>query len=364
MKITRIEATPIRVPRPQTFTSSLGRSQETENAIVEIQTDEGITGIGEICSIWDRKGRGQAEDINDLLAEALSGRDPFRIAETHALMNSLLHRSEPAKAGVDMALYDIVGKALNTPVYNLLGGLVRDRVLLSHSLSMGEPDQVSEQAASLATQGYKTLKAKIGMDPEADLATVKAIRERLGNDVVLRVDANMGWRNAKEAVRNIKSLEPYRLELVEQPLHFSDLEGLRHIRDHVDTPIMADESVWTPTDAMACIRAGAVDVFNVYVAEAGGIYPAAQIFAIAEATRLPCIIGSMPELGIGTSAQAHLAFAMRNLGYASDVNGFVYHADDVIVETLNIEDGYLLPPPGPGLGVSLDRDKIDRYRIA
>lgn len=364
MKITHVEATPIRVPRPQPFTSSLGRSQETENAIVEILTDEGIAGIGEVCSIWDRKGRGQAEDINDLLAEALTGRDPFRIAEIHALMNSLLHRSEPAKAGVDMALYDIVGKALNTPVFNLLGGRVHDRVLLSHSLSMGQPDQVAEQAASLAMQGYGTLKAKIGMDADADLATVEAIRSRVGNDVVLRVDANMGWRNAKEAVRNIKSLEPCRLELVEQPLHFSDLEGLRHIRDHVDTPIMADESVWTPADALACIKAGAVDVFNVYVAEAGGIYPAAQIFAIAEAARLPCIIGSMPELGIGTSAQAHLAFAMRNLGYASDVNGFVYHADDVIVETLQISDGHLLPPPGPGLGVSLDPDKVDRYRIA
>ena len=162
MKITHISATPIRVPRPQTFTSSLGRSQETENAIVEIQTDEGITGVGEVCSIWDRKGRGQAEDINDLLAGALSGRDPFRIAEIHALMNSMLHRSEPAKAGVDMALYDIVGKALDTPVYNLLGGLVRDRVLLSHSLSMGEPDQIAEQAAALAHRRVRVRQPRAG----------------------------------------------------------------------------------------------------------------------------------------------------------------------------------------------------------
>ena len=131
----------------------------------------------------------------------------------------------------------------------------------------------------------------------------------------------------------------------------------------MDTPIMADESVWTPADAMACIRAEAVDVFNVYVAEAGGIYPASQIFAIAESARLPCIIGSMPELGIGTAAQAHLAFAMRNLGYASDVNGFIYHADDIIHETFQINDGYLAPPPGPGLGVSLNRDKLEQYRF-
>ena len=363
MKITGITATPIRVPRAGTFTSSLGRSAYTENAVVEIETDGGITGIGEICSIWDRKGRGQAEDINDLLAEVLVGRDPFRIAEIHAVMDALLHRSYPAKAGVDMALYDIVGKALDTPVYNLLGGMVRDRVLLSHSLSMGEPEQVARQAADLVKKGYKTVKVKIGMDQRADLATVEAVRKRIGDDIVLRVDANMGWPTPKEAVRNIKALEPFHLELVEQPLHFSDLEGLRHVREHVDTPIMADESVWVPGDAIACIRAGAVDIFNVYLAEAGGIYPAAQIFAIAEAARLPCIIGSMPELGIGTSAQAHLAFAMRNLGYGSDVNGVVYHADDIIHETLRIEDGYILPPPGPGLGVSLNPDKVEAYRI-
>ncbi len=363
MKITSVIATPVRVPRPQAFSSSLGVSLDTENAVVEIQTDEGITGLGEISSIWDRKGRGQAEDVNDLLAEALAGQSPFDINTIHGLMDSLLHRSYPAKAGIDMALFDIVGKALNAPVYDLLGGRVRDRVLLSHSLSMGPPGQVAGQAADLVARGYRTVKAKVGMDQKADIATVAAIREAIGSGAILRVDANMGWRSAKEAIRNIRQLEPYDIELVEQPLHFSDLEGQRLIRESVDTPIMADESVWTPADALACIRAGAVDVFNVYVAEAGGIDPASRIFAIAEAARVPCIIGSMPELGIGTAAQAHLAFAMRNLGYASDVNGFVYHCDDVINETLTIEDGHLLPPPGPGLGVSLDREKVERYSI-
>ena len=363
MKISCVTATPVRVPRPQAFTSSLGRSLDTENAVVQVQTDEGMTGIGEVCSIWDRKGRGQSEDINDLLAEALIGRDPFRISEITALMESLLHRSYPAKAGIEMALYDIVGKALNTPVYNLLGGLVRERVLLSHSLSMGTPNEVAAQALDLAKQGYKTLKSKIGMDLQQDLKTVQAIRDRVGDGITLRVDANMGWSSAKEAVQCIKNLEQFNLELVEQPVHFSDLEGLCFVREHVNVPIMADESVWTSDDALACVRARAVDVFNVYVSEAGGIGCAARIFAIAEAARLPCIVGSMPELGIGTAAQAHLAFAMRNLGYASDVNGFIYQSDDVIVEKLQIEDGYLYPPAGPGLGVTLDPAKVEKYRI-
>ena len=362
MKITSIEAIPVRVPRPRPFKSSLGVQQASENAVVRIHTDEGLVGLGEASSIWDRRGRGESETINGLLAEALVGQDPTQISAISALMDSLLHRSYPAKAGVEMALYDLVGKMLNAPVYTLLGGQVRERVLLSHSLSMGDPEDIVEQATRLAAEGYQTLKCKVGRDLQADLQILDAIRSEVG-DITLRVDANMGWASAKEAVRQINELSVFDLELIEQPLHYSDMEGLRFVRANVEVPIMADESVWTPSDAMACIRANAVDVFNVYVSEAGGLGPAAHIFAIAEAARLPCIIGSMPELGIGTAAQAHLAFAMRNIGYASDVNGFVYHSDDIINETLRIEEGYLYPPSGPGLGVSLDEEKLQRYRI-
>ncbi len=362
MKITKIEAIPVRMPRPHVFKSSLGSQQSSENAVIRIYTDDGPTGVGEASSIWDRRGSGESETINGLLAHVLIGEDPLCINQISARMDSLLHRSYPAKAGVEMALYDIMGKALDTPVYNLLGGQVRERVELSHSLSMGAPEAIVEQATRLAEQGYQTLKAKIGRDQQADFDVLEAIRSEVG-DITLRVDANMGWPSAKEAVRHIEELSVFDLELVEQPLHYSDIEGLRFVRERVDIPIMADESVWTPSDAMTCIRANAVDVFNVYVSEAGGLGPAAHIFAIAAAARLPCIIGSMPEMGIGTAAQAHLAFAMHNIGYASDVNGFVYHSDDIINEELRIEDGYLYPPSGPGLGVSLDEDKLEKYRI-
>jgi muconate cycloisomerase len=362
MKITAVRATPVRVPRARTFTSSLGVQQASENAVVEIETDQGVGGIGEAASIWDRRGRGAADDINQVLAEALVGRDPRQISALTALMNQLLDRSWPAKSGVEMALYDIVGKLLDTPVYNLLGGLVRDRVRLSRSLSMGSTEEVLEQARAYAGEGYGTLKLKVGRDPEADRAHLESLRQELP-DLTLRVDANMGWSSPKEAVRRIRELEAFDLELVEQPLAAADLEGLRFVREQVGAPIMADESVWTAEDALACVRAGAVDVFNVYVAEAGGLGPAARVFAIAEAARLPCIIGSMPELGIGTAAQAHLAFAMGNLGFASDVNGIVYHGDDVVDHGLRIEDGHLLAPPGPGLGVTLDRQRLDQYRL-
>lgn len=362
MKITAVTATAVKVPRPQSFLSSLGTNTHTENAIVEITTDDGITGFGEAASIWDRRGRGEAELINDVLANVVVGTDPFCINQTVSLMNRRVAEAWPAKSGIEMALFDIVGKTLERPVCDLLGGRVRDRLMLSRSLSMGAVDEVVAQAHVIVGEGYKTLKAKIGRDAAADLAIVVALRDAFPN-IILRVDANMGWQT-EEAADHIRALEEFDLELVEQPVQRDDLDGMRSIREAVGVPIMADESVWTSADALACVKADAADIFNIYVAEAGGLTAATAVFAVAEAASIPCLIGSMPELGIGTAAQAHLAFAMPNIGFACDVNGFVYQSDDVCDHGLTIEDGYLHPPRGPGLGVEVDTDRIERYRVS
>jgi len=363
MRITSLRCTPVRVPRRQPFTSSLGIAAFSENAVVEVETEEGEIGIGEVSSIWGRRGVGESEVVNDILAPALVGKDPRQINRMTALMDAAKSEAEPAKAGVEMALWDLLGRSLGVPVYALLGGLVRERLALSHSLSMGPSHQVVAEAERLVQKGYRTLKIKVGQDADADFETVRLVRECVGDEVKIRIDANMGWGSIDEAMQNIQALESFNLELVEQPLGRADLKGLGEIRKRVKVPIMADESVWTTRDAIDCLANSAANVFNVYVSEAGGLGPAAGIFAIAEAAGLPCIIGSMPELGIGTAAHAHLAFAMRNIGFACDVNGVVYHADDVIRETLNIQDGWMLPPDGPGLGVTLDREKVDKYRV-
>jgi muconate cycloisomerase len=363
MRITSIHATAVCMPRVRMFHSSLGAADATENAVVEIETDGNVTGIGEASSIWGRRGRGEAEVINQLLGPALVGMDPFRVNEAVLRMNHLVEHSYPAKAGVEMALFDLVGKSLGAPLYALLGGKVRERIALSHSLSMGPSGEVASEAQRLVDQGYKTIKAKIGRDLRADLESIEAVRDRVGGDIRLRVDANMGWRSAKEAIRNIKLMEQFDLELVEQPLDRRDLDGMRMIREHTDVPIMADESVWTPEEALRCVQASAADVFNIYVSEAGGLGSAARIFAIAEAAHVLCMIGSMPELGIGTAAQAHLALAMPHIHFACDTNGFVYHADDVVCERFDIRDGYLYVSDEPGLGFTLDHGKLEKYKL-
>ncbi len=367
MKITQVRTTVVWAPRRPVYggahVTALGAASISEHAVVFVDTDEGITGVGEIASVFKRRGRLLARDVDAVLGPAVVGEDPFRIAALVARMDRALDGVEEAKAGIEMALWDVVGKRLGTPVYNLLGGRVRDRIPLSYSIPFGTPDAMAELARERVRWGHRTIKVKVGSpDPAVDLAAVRRVREAIGPDVRLRVDANMGWPTAKHAIRMIRAMEPWGLELVEQPLPADDLDGMAEVRRSIGVPLMADESIRTPRTAMEVIRRGAADVANVYVTEAGGLLNAARVFAVCAAAGVPCMIGSMPELGIGTAAQIHLGVAMTNLGPDSDTCGVLYHAEDLLTAPLRIEAGYAYPPEGPGLGVEVDPAVVARWR--
>jgi L-alanine-DL-glutamate epimerase-like enolase superfamily enzyme len=277
-------------------------------------------------------------------------------------MDEALSGAEPVKVAVDMALFDIVGKALQTPVYNLLGGLVRDRIPLSHSITYGSAEEMAAFAGERAAEGFGTVKIKVGQGLGKDVEAVRQIREAVGSKVRLRVDANMAWSTTKEAIATIRELEAYNIEIVEQPLPRWALESMARLRDLTDQPIMADASVWTAEDAMECIRREAVDVVSVYVAESGGLLKAAQTFSLCEAARIPCLISSMPETGISTAAQIHLSIAMTNLKFNSDACRVRYVSEDCLVEPLRIENGFVYPPPGPGLGIEVEESILARWQ--
>jgi L-alanine-DL-glutamate epimerase-like enolase superfamily enzyme len=362
MRIRSVEAIPITVPSQQ-FNSALGIFPTFEYGIVIIETDEGITGVGEISMLWDGKGRIQCHFVNDVFGPALVGENPMRINVCLQRMRTLVEGAWPARAAVEMALFDIVGKALSTPVFNLLGGKARESIVLSHSISMGTPVDMAAAASSYVREGFSCVKVKVGQaDPLQDIEAIAAIREAIGPKTTLRIDANMAWRTPKDAIREIKRMEPYGLHSVEQPLPPGSMEDLRLVRESVDTPIMVDESVWGTKDAWDILHAGATDMINVYVAEAGGLTNAALIFRMAELTSAPCLIGAMPELGVGTAAAVHLGIAMANLADPCDACGVIYHSVDVIQEQFEIHDGRIWPPTGPGLGVTLDREALDRFR--
>jgi L-alanine-DL-glutamate epimerase-like enolase superfamily enzyme len=369
MKITAVRTVPVWGRRKRPFgavtRTALGAAPISDYTIVFVDTDAGITGLGEVCSVFKRRGALLRSDVELALAPAIVGEDPFRIAYLVAKMDLTLDGVEEAKAGIEMALWDIVGKALNTPVYNLLGGKVRDRIPLSYSIPFGTPEQMAALAVERVKFGHKTIKVKVGSeDGPRDIAAVRMIREAIGPAIKLRVDGNMGWSTAKHAIRMIRAMEPYNLELFEQPLAALDLDGMAEVRRNIGVPLMADESIRNPRSAMEVIKRGAADIANVYVTEAGGILNATRIFAMCEAASIPCMIGSMPEFGIGTAAQIHVGLAMTNLGPDSDTCGVLYHEEDLLKTPLHFEDGFAYAPKGPGLGVEIDMAILDRWSKA
>lgn len=369
MKITNVRCVPVLCPRKRNFggatRTALGVAAISDYTIVFVETDAGLTGLGEVDSVFKRRGALLRHDLTAALVPAVIGEDPFRISSIVQKMDRTLEGVEEAKAAIEMALWDIVGKALKTPVYNLLGGKVRDRVPLSYSIPFGAPEDMAELARERVKWGHRTIKVKVGSEDSArDIAAVKLIREAIGPDVKLRVDGNMGWQTAKQAIGIIHAMEAYNLELVEQPLPAHDLDGMAEIRRGIHVPLMADESIRNPFSAMQVIKRQAADIANVYVTEAGGILNASKIFAMFEAANIPCMIGSMPEFGIGTAAQIHLGVAMANLGPDSDACGVLYHQEDLLKTPLRIENGFSYPPEGPGLGVEIDMAILEKWNKA
>ncbi|NNM47721.1 mandelate racemase/muconate lactonizing enzyme family protein [Knoellia koreensis] len=365
MRILRVHAVPVRVPRARVSRSAFGVRDATEAGIVFVETDEGVTGFGEISLIWWRQGSGLCADVNRLLAPLLEGQDPARVAALMRRLREALPSSHdaPAIAAVEMALYDVLGRSLGVPVHLLLGGAVRDSIELSISLHMADPAVMASEAAEWAERGFRTMKVKMGRDWATDLKALAAVRDGAGDEVTLRIDVNEGWTSVPLAVRRLREVADIGVDLVEQPLPANDLEGLAELRSRSDVPVAVDESVWGPEDALRVVKARAADTINLYVSEAGGLQRARQVAELAETAGLTYWIGSMPELGLGTAAIAHLAAALPGLSLASDACGFIYHAADVLTEPLAVADGRIRVPTGPGLGVELDRAAVEHFRI-
>lgn len=336
-----------------------GTRLSASGLVVEIHTDEGIVGVGEapgptlptIQTI-----------IETELAQFLIGQNPLRTAW---IVNRLEEFSRNwsgiaayAIAGIEMALLDIKGKTLDVPVAELLGGFCRDEVQMVGYLFIDEPEANAQKAAAYVDAGYTELKLKVGRDFGEDHDTIAAIRDRVGTDVKLRIDANMIW-SVPAAIKWIRGLERFDLQYVEQPVPDFDLQGLAQVRRSVGVPIAADEACTNVRSALELIKADACDVFVVYPSEAGGLMRACQIAALAEAAGKWCAIGSWAELGVATAANAHVVAAAPNFVFASDTH-YPLQTDDVLGERLDLEHGTLTVPRGPGLGVELDAGEVER----
>jgi muconate cycloisomerase len=366
LTITSVEAIPVRVPRTKPMISAGGGAplRVSDFGIVRIRTSDGIEGLGEISMNGGRTGAIQCHDVEQLIGPAIIGRDPTQLRDLALLMDRSLDGSEPAKAAVEMALIDITGKVRGLPAYELLGGRVRERVHVRWGLAFGDPDAGVAEAADYVSRGFRTIKIKIGRPGTGlDERMVRAIREGLGEQVSVMVDANSGYPTPQVAVQELRILERHRLQLVEQPVSRRHLEGMRWVRTHIGTPVLADESMRHWSEAYDVARAEAADALGIYVCEAGGMLAAVRAAAIGEAAGLQVTLGSQCELGIGTAAMAHVAVCVPNLGYESDITGHLRYPQDIIRERLDYADGAITPPASPGLGVTLDGSAVARFRL-
>jgi L-alanine-DL-glutamate epimerase-like enolase superfamily enzyme len=371
MKITGIETIPVRVPIREwlAIRAKGGFHASSPFLLVRVKTDAGLTGLGEVSCTPRWSGEDQvtaAHFIASFFEPLLIGRDPLDVGANTQLMRHALFGHPFTKAALEMAFWDLLGKAAGVPVYRLLGGKRREYVPTKWSISGVAPEKAAGIASWACEQGFRTMKVKVGIDPEEDVQRVRAVRQAIGPDVRLGIDANGAWR-PRTAIEMVQRLSDYGIFFVEQPVPPGDTAWLAEVRESVRLPIVADESLYTMQDGLSLIRAGAADVFSVYVGKSGGIAAGSALGALADGAGLACTLGSNLEMGIGSAAMLHLAIAtscMVSGEYPCDIIGPMFYEDELLQEPLDIRGGEARVPDRPGLGIELDDDKVKQYQVA
>ena len=361
MKITKIEGHHVRIPLVYPAKWSGGTRRAAPAYLIEIHTDEGVVGLGEcvgptipvISAI-----------VKEELCQFLIGQDPLNtellVRKMEEFARNWLQLGAYAIAGIEMALLDIKGKWLDTPVYQLLGGRCKKEVGYAGYLFIDQPEQNARRALAYKEQGYTEIKLKVGRDLNQDADTLAAIREAIGGEIKIRVDANMNW-SVPTAIKWIRALQKYDIQYVEQPVPDYDLDGMAAVRRAVDLPIAADESCSSVERVLELIKRDCCDVFVVYVSEAGGLSRARTIASIADACGRWCVMGTWAETGVATIAGAHVIASSTNFVFCNDSH-YMLQSDDVITRPLQIVNGGIALPQGPGLGIALDPQKLDEFK--
>lgn len=369
MKITRVEPVPVCVPLKKGLMTKTAHGEHVVSpyVLVRVHTDEGLVGLGEatLAPRWTGEtSRSCVAAIDDLIGPALTGKDPSRITALRAVMDRELKLNPFTKAAVEMALWDLAGKAAGKPVYELLGGKVRDEIPIKMVVGGFAVEKALSLAEQFLTWGVRSLKVKVGLDLEGDVARVAAVRRLAGPGVPIGIDANCGW-DQTTARRALRRLLAYDLLFAEQPIPPGDPAALAALRRDQAIPIMADESVFTLADAWQLAAHGAADVLSVYPGKHGGIAGTVEIAHVAKAAGLTCHLGSNLELGVGTAAMLHVAAALPTIAsevYPADAIGPLYHEADLLTVPLELGPVAARVPGGPGLGVELDEEQLRRWR--
>ena len=323
MRIKDIQIGEVQIPLQRPFKTALRTVTNVEDIIVKIETQDGLVGFGEAppTAVITGDTLGSIKTaIMDFIRPKLLGMEIDNLEDIFHKLDTCMVKNTSAKAAVDMAVYDLYAKSLNRPLYQVLGGF-RNVVETDITISVNSIDEMIADSLDAVSQGFRILKVKVGKEGLLDVERIAKIREAVGDDIILRVDANQGWE-AKQSVRIIRAMEDQGLniELVEQPVNAHDFAGMQYVTQNVDTKILADESVFSAEDAINIIKGRAADLINIKLMKTGGIHNALKICDIAQIYHVECMIGCMLESKISVSAAAHLAGAKRNITMA-DLDG-------------------------------------------
>ena len=363
MKIIDIRLGMISVPLRVPFKTALRSVNSVEDVVVEIHTDSGAIGYGEAPPTGVITGDTIGAIIgavNDHMKKTLIGRDVDDFEDLMIALQGCILKNTSAKAAVDMALWDLYGQLYHIPVYKLMGG-ARKSIVTDITISVNDPDEMARDAKNAIERGYDCLKVKVGKEPEKDIARLSAIRQAVPAKTCIRIDANQGW-TAKEAVRILNGMQERGLdiEFVEQPVIAHDFDGLKYVTEHSYVPVLADESVFSPADALKIMQMGAADLVNIKLMKCGGLYNALKIASAAEVYGVECMIGCMLEAKISVNAAVHLACAKKIITKI-DLDGPVLCSEDPILGGAVFNEKQITVSDEPGLGIKgIEEGKI-RY---
>ncbi len=352
MKITDIQLGHLSIPLKTPFKTALRTVTHVEDVLVKIHTDVGNVGYGSAAPAAPITGDTVSSiraAIEGNIKEQLIGLSIENFEEVMVRLHTSPVKSTSAEAAVDIALYDLCGQFHKAPVCKLLGGH-RKELTTDITISVNEPEEMVRDSMDAVKKGFKILKLKVGNDPEKDIKCLKHIREEVGHDIHLRVDANQGW-TPKEAVYVLQKVEDagIRIELVEQPVNGHDLKGLKFVTDHVSIPVVADESAFSPRDVFEIIQMRAANMINIKLMKTGGVYNALKICAMAESAHMECMIGSMLESKISVTAAAHLAGA-KSIITKCDLDAPILCTEDPIEGGALYQNDQIILSDEPGFG--------------
>jgi len=362
-KISQIEIYPSPIPLKEPFITSLGPVNDAGNVLIRIHTKNGITGIGECSPFLPINGESMdtAVVVADYLARALGGKDALQIESCMQIMDRVIYGNTSIKSAFDIALHDIASRHAHLPLYRFLGGEKNKTIQTDYTVSLKEAAAMAEDAKKIQKNGFQILKVKLGNEGKKDVERIQQIREAIGPDMPIRIDANQGW-TTPEAIETLRALAPYGIQHCEEPIPRWNYMELPLIRKESPIPIMADESCCDHHDAERLIQLNACDGFNIKLGKSSGIYKALKIIRLAEAANLRLQIGGFLESRIGFSASAHLALTSKQVQFYDFDTPLMFIEDPVEGGITYHENGFIEVPDLPGIGATVRASYLEKLQ--